>query len=104
MSLKEGGLNGASYSQATANGSSGEGFKRPTFEPPLDLRSKLLTEGTFKVREMDIDPENAATPATVSTPWIPGKCIPQVPQAPKYIINSPRIEEQKKYMRDHALV
>jgi hypothetical protein len=104
MSLKEGGPNGASYSQATANGSSGEGFKRPTFEPPPDLRSKLLTEGTFKDREMDIDPENAAIPATVSTPWIPGKCIPQAPQAPKYIINSPRIEEQKQYMRDHALV
>jgi hypothetical protein len=104
MTLKEGGSNDASYSQATANGSSGEGLKRPTFEPPPDLRSKLLTEGTFKDREMDIDPENAATPATASTPWLPGKCIPQAPQAPKYIISSPRIEEQKQYMRDYALV
>jgi hypothetical protein len=104
MTLKEGGLNGASYSQATTNEISGEGFKWPTFEPPPDLREKLLTEGTFKDREMDIDPENATIPATVMTPWLPGKCIPQAPQAPKYIINSPRIEEKKKYMSDHGLV
>jgi hypothetical protein len=104
MSLKEGGPNGASYSQATANGSSGEGFKHPTFEPPPDLHSKLLMEGTFKDWEMDIDLENTTIPATASTPWIPGKCIPQAPQASKYIISSPRIEEQKKYMRDNALV
>jgi hypothetical protein len=76
MTLKEGGSNDASYSQATTNGSSGEGLKRPTCEPPPDLRAKLLTEGTFKDREMDIDPENATTPATTSTPWLPGKCIP----------------------------
>jgi hypothetical protein len=68
------------------------------------LRSKLLAEGTFKDREMDIDPENATIPTTASTPWMPGKCIPQAPQAPKYIISSPRIEEQKQYMRDYALV
>jgi hypothetical protein len=53
---------------------------------------------------MDIDPENATTPETTSIPWLPGKCIPQAPQASKYIISSPRIEEQKKYMRDYALV
>jgi hypothetical protein len=104
MSRREGGPNGASYSQATANGNSGEGLKWPTFEPPPDLRSKLLAEGTFKDREMDIDPENATIPATASTPWMPGKCIPQAPQAPKYIISSPRIEEKKQYMRDYALV
>jgi hypothetical protein len=104
MTLKEGGPKGTSYSQVTANGSLGEGSKRPTFEPPPDLRSKLLTEGTFKDKEMDIDSVNAPTPATTSMPWLPGKCIPQAPQAPKYIISSPRIEEQKKYMRDYALV
>jgi hypothetical protein len=104
MSRKEGGPNGASYSQATTNGSSREGLKRPTFEPPPDLCSKLLVEGTFKDREMDIDPENAIILAKASTPWMLGKCIPQAPQAPKYIIISPRIEEQKQYMRDYALV
>ena len=100
MSRREGGPNGTSYSQATTNGNSAEGTKRPTFEPPPDLRSKLLAEGTFKDQEMDIDPENATIPTTVSTPWMPGKCIPHAPQAPKYIISSPHIEEQKKYMRD----
>jgi hypothetical protein len=66
-----------------------------TFEPPPDMRSKLLAEGTFKDREMDIDPEKETIPSTASTPWMPGKCIPQAPQTPKYVINSPRIEEQK---------
>jgi hypothetical protein len=53
---------------------------------------------------MNIDPKNVTIPATVSTPWMSGKCIPQAPQAPKYIISSPHIKEKKKYMRDYALV
>jgi hypothetical protein len=104
MTLKEGGSNDTSYRQAIENGSFGEGLKRPTFEPPPDQRSKLLMEGTFKDREMDIDPENVATPATTSIPWLPGKCIPQAPHALKYIIISSCIEEQKQYMIDYALV
>jgi hypothetical protein len=85
------------------HGNNGGGSRRPTFEPPPDLRSQLLFEGTFKDKEMDID--SGKTPTTsMSRPWIPGKCIPQAPQAPKYIISTPRIEEQKQYMRDYALV
>jgi hypothetical protein len=86
------------------NGNPAEGTKRPTFEPPPNLRSKLLAEGTFKYWEMDINLENETIPATMSTPCMSGKCIPQAPQAPKYIISSPLIEEQKQYMRDYALV
>ena len=104
MSRREGGPNGASYSQATANGNSVEGLKRSTFEPPPDLRLKLLVKETFKDQDMDIDPDNATIPTTASTPWMLRKYIPQAPQAPKYIIISPRIEEQKQYMRDYALV
>jgi hypothetical protein len=104
MSHREGETMGISYSQSTANGNPAGGSKRSTFEPPPDLRSKLLVEGTFKDREMDIDSDKETVPTTTSTPWMLGKCIPQVPQAPKYVINSPRIEEQKQYMRDHALV
>jgi hypothetical protein len=63
-----------------------------------------VVEGTFKDREMDIDPKNTTILTTTSTPWMPGKCILQAPQAPKYIISSPRIEEKKQYMRDYALV
>jgi hypothetical protein len=59
-------------------------------------------EGSFKDREMEIDPMKEKAPA--STPWLPGKCIPQAPQAPKYLISTPRIEEQKQYMRDYALI
>jgi hypothetical protein len=104
MIPQEGGRAGASYSEATTNGSGGETFKRPSFEPPQDLRATLIADGTFKDRDMDIDPDHPAVPATASPPWLPGKCIPQAPHAPKYIVNSPRIEEQKQYMRDHALI
>jgi hypothetical protein len=104
MPLKEGGMRGPSYSQATANGSNGEGSKHPTFEPPPDLRAKLLTKGTFKDKETDIDSGKALAPTSASKPWLPGKCIPQAPQAPKYIIITPRIEERKQYMRYYALV
>ena len=60
-----------SYSQITTNGNPTEGAKWPTFEPPPDLCAKLLAEGTFKDREMDIDPDKETVPATVSTPWMP---------------------------------
>jgi hypothetical protein len=104
MNRKEGEPPGASYSRITANGSPTEGPKRPTFEPPPNLRAELLEEGTFKDRAMDIDPGKEPVQASASTPWVLGKCIPQAPQAPKYVISSPRIEEQKQYMRDYALV
>jgi hypothetical protein len=42
---------------------------------------------------MEIDSRNTQTKAT--HPWAPGKCIPQVPLAPKYFIISPIIEEKK---------
>ena len=79
MTRREGEPTGASYSQITTNGNPTEGVKWPTFEPPQDLRAKLLVEGTFKDREMDIDPEKETFHTTVSTPWMLGKCIPQGP-------------------------
>jgi hypothetical protein len=104
MNRREGAPTGVSYSQITANENAAAGTKRPTFETPPDMRATLLAEGTFKDREMDIDPAKETVPAKASAPWMPGKCIPQAPQAPKYVISSPRIEEQKQYMRDNALV
>jgi hypothetical protein len=68
MSRKEGGPTGTSYSQAMTNGNVAEGTKRPTFEPPPDLHSKLLEEETFKDQEMDIDPEKETLPSTASAP------------------------------------
>jgi hypothetical protein len=51
---------------------------------------------------MEID--NGPVQTKTTHPWEPGKCIPQAPSTPKYVINTPRIEEQKQYMRDYALV
>jgi hypothetical protein len=102
MNRQEGAPLSASYSRVTANDNLSEGTKQPTFEPLPDLREKLLMEGSFKDREMEIDPTKEKAPA--STPWLSGKCIPQAPQAPKYLISTLRIEEQKQYMRDYALV
>jgi hypothetical protein len=36
--------------------------------------------------------------------WIPGKCIPQAPVAPRYVIKTTRIGEHTQFMRDHALI
>jgi hypothetical protein len=90
---------GVSYSQVTANEDPATRVKRPTFETPPEMRAQLLVEGTFKDRDTDMDPAKEDISASASAPWIPGKCIPQAPQAPKYVINSPRIEEQKQYMQ-----
>ena len=86
------------YSQITANATSETRIKRPAFEMPPEMRKQLLAEGTFKDREMDIDSSKENAAARGSVPWVPGKCIPQAPQAPKYVVCSPRIEEQKQYM------
>jgi hypothetical protein len=104
MNRKEGEPPGASYIQITTNGNPSDGPKWPTFEPPPNLHAELLEEGTFKDREMDIDRGKETALGCAAKPWMPGKCIPQAPQAWKYVINSPRIEEQKQYMRDYALV
>jgi len=101
---REGAPTDVSYSRVTTNEDPAVGVKRPTFETPPDMRAQLLVEGTFKDRDMDIDLAKENVFASASSPWTPGKCIPQAPQAPKYVISSPRIEEQKQYMRDNALV
>jgi hypothetical protein len=104
MITSEGGPRGSSYSEAMVHRNNGGGSRRPTFESPPDLRSQLLSEGTFKDKEMDIDSRKTPTTTSVTHPWIPKKCIPQTPQAPKYIIITPGIEEQKQYMREYTLV
>jgi hypothetical protein len=101
---KDGTPSSSTYSQVTSGKDPALSTKRPSFETPPDLRATLLEEGTFKDRDMEIDPDKGTAPAKATAPWIPGKCIPQAPQAPKYLVCSPRIEEQKQYMRDNALV
>jgi hypothetical protein len=36
--------------------------------------------------------------------WTLGKCIPQAPVAPRYVIKTTRIGEHTQFMRDHALI
>jgi hypothetical protein len=95
---------GTPYSQVTANTNSETREQRPAFETPPEMRAELLAEGTFKDRDTDMDQAKEDSRVRTSVPWIPGKCIPQAPIAPKYVINSPRIEVQKQYMQDHALI
>jgi len=95
MIRMEGEPQGASYSHVTANDEAAERLKRPTFETPPDLHAELLEDGICKDKEMEIDPKKENTPSRASTPWLPGKCILQAPQAPKYVVSSPRIEVQK---------
>ena len=51
---------------------------------------------------MEID--SLPAPTKMTLPWELGKCIPQALLSPKYVISTPRIEEQKQYMRHYVLV
>ena len=51
---------------------------------------------------MDIDPKTSQPKAKCT--WEVSKCIPQAMTTPKYTISSPRIEDQRQYMRDFALI
>jgi hypothetical protein len=99
----EGGVPQApSYSSVTAKEHGSHHSKRPTFELPPDMQRILWEEEMLKEKPMDIDP--ASSNNKTNCTWEPGKCILQASTAPKYNIISPRIEEQKQYMRDFALI
>jgi hypothetical protein len=66
------------------------------------MQKIIWEEERSKENPMEIDPTTNHT--KISRTWEPGKCILQAPIAPKYIISSPRIEDQKQYMRDFALI
>jgi hypothetical protein len=102
MEAEGGGPLAPSYSFVTAKEHDSTHFKQPTFELPAGMQQNIWEEEMSKEKPMKIDPE-ANHPKTART-WEPGKCIPQAPIALKYIINSPRIEDQKQYMRDFALI
>jgi len=102
MLPSEGGSRGASYNHVAAQENLDCVSRRLTFELPPNMCSQLLFEGSTKGKEMEIDSRYTQTKA--ARPWALGKCIPQASLAPKYIISSPRIEEQKQYMQDYAPV
>jgi hypothetical protein len=102
METEGGGPLAPSYSFVTAKEHDSTHFKRPTFQLPAGMQQIIWEEEMPKEKSMKIDPE-ANHPKTAHT-WEPGKCISQAPITLKYIIISPRIEDQKQYMRDFALI
>jgi hypothetical protein len=99
----EGGVPHApSYSSVTGKEHGYSHFKRPPFELPEDMRKIIWEDEMPKEKPMDIDPETSQPKAKRT--WEAGKCIPQATTAPKYTISSPRIEDQRQYMRDFALI
>jgi len=102
MTSTKGGSRGPSYNHEFTHDVNGDSFRRSSFEPPPDLWSQLLFEGAAKEKAMEIDPGIAR--AKAAHLWEPRKFLPQALKAPKYVVITPRIEYQKQYMRDYALV
>jgi hypothetical protein len=40
----------------------------------------------------------------VARAWEPGKCLPQAPTAPRYVVRSERVGEQTQYMKNLVLI
>jgi hypothetical protein len=51
-----------------------------------------------------MDTEAGTSQAKPHRGWEPGKCIPQLEKAPRYIISSTRVGEHTEFMREHALI
>jgi hypothetical protein len=51
---------------------------------------------------MKIDPEPLHT--KVAHAWDPGKCIPQAPITPRYVIRSYSMGDHTQYMKYHVLI
>jgi hypothetical protein len=76
--------------------------QRPSFEPPSHLREHLLQEeqSTGKIMDMEVDSSHPKA----SQNWVPGKCMPQAPIYPKYVIKSIRVGEHTQFMKYHSLI
>jgi hypothetical protein len=93
-----------SYSNIAANDRSGTRVKRPAFEPPQQVREQLLAREHGLRKEMDTEAEAGTSQAKPHRGWEPGKCIPQLEKAPRYIISSTRVGEHTEFMKEHALI
>jgi hypothetical protein len=100
----EGGGKPPSYNNITANDRSGTRAKRPTFEPPQQIREQLLANEHGLRKEMDMGDEAGSSQAKPHKGWEPGKCIPQLEKAPRYLIKSNRVGEHTEFMKEHALI
>jgi len=102
MEAEGGGPSAPSYSIVTRKEHDSTHFKYPTFKLPDNMQKLIWEDQMSKEKLMDIDPENSQ-PRTKCT-WEPWICIPQASIAPKYTIISPKMEDQKQYMRDFSLI
>lgn len=84
------------------NDRSGTRAKRPSFEPPLQLRDQLLAREQGLRREIDVEANTSHPKAPRG--WELGKCIPQMDKPSRYLISSTRVGEHTQFMREHALI
>jgi hypothetical protein len=96
------GVKTPSYRNSAKNDKDGFRERRPSFEPSLHLRENLLQEEQIPGKSMDMEVESSHPKASQN--WVPGKCIPQVPTTPKYVIKSTRVGEHTQFMKDRALI
>jgi hypothetical protein len=96
------GVKTSSYRNATTNDPENSCARRLPFKPLPHLRDQYLQDETDGSKGTSMDAESSHP--KVARVWIPGKCIPQAPVAPIYVIKSTRIGEHTQFMRDHALI
>jgi len=96
MAVVEEGPQGPSYSKVIAHDIPNEIFKGTPFEPSTELRNILWEENSSKEKPMEVDPYPNHTKEIPT--WEPGKCVLQASMTPKYVINTPILEDQNKYM------
>jgi len=101
--MKEyGGVKPPSYRNVVVNETKNSRASRSPFEPLPHLRDQFLYEETDRDKGTGMDAESLHPKA--SRIWITGKCIPQAPIAPKYVIKSTRVGEHTQFMREHTLI
>lgn len=83
---EEGGGGNPSYRNVAANDKSYIRAKRPTFEPPPQVREQLLARE--QGLRMEMDTEVGTSQPKSPRGWEPGKCIPQMEKPLRYLISS----------------
>jgi len=91
-----------SYCNTTTNDLENSCSHRPPFEPPPHLWDQYLQDEIDGSKGTSMDAKSSH-PKDARV-WIPGKCIPQAPVAPIYVIKSSRIGEHTHFMREHSLI
>jgi hypothetical protein len=71
---------------------------------PNRSASRSSPENMAFSKEMDMETEAGTSQAKPHRGWEPGKCIPQLEKAPRYVISSTRVGEHTEFMKEHALI